>query len=296
MTSIQNVATLASKAVKAKLYQPTLNVNRKESQLTEEIQRENNDKSLSVMAKLFNDKNNPVYTAIKITQALYQYHIKNTLPYEDAGPRLLPNSKYMDYMAGIQEFRNQLDKWRDQHLANYDQYIEQDIAYRRSKGKGISAIDPSDYPSAGRLLQMLEPTILVEPLPDQAHFLFDISDADRQNFEAVQEERMRAAQADAVARIALPLEKLIAKLEKFAGAKGERFHESLVSNIIEGALSAKDLTLEATPEYLDQLDEIAQEANKLSVEGLRENEHYRKDTKEKLDKMAKKLSMFGPSI
>ena len=289
--------TLSDKAMLAKLSQHSLGDTKVESQLTEQLQTAQNDKGLRVMSKLFQDKNNPVHQLKSLQQEQYVYHTTNTLPFEDGGSRLLPNSRYLDYSQGMAAIRAKFDKWRQDHLSNYDAYVLQDIAYRRTKGSGISAIDPADYPSVGRIVNVLEPKVVLKPLPTSHHFVYDISDEDRKNFEESQLEQFKMAQMDAIARVTRPLEKLISKLETYGGIKsGERFHESLVKNILQGASEAKNLTIDAAPEYVEQLDDLLNKANALSVDGLRENEFYRKDVKEDLGAMARKLSVFAPQI
>jgi hypothetical protein len=195
------------------------------------------------------------------------------------------------------KIRAKMDQWKKEHLGNYSDYVNQDIAYRRSKSSGMSAIDPDDYPTVGRVAQALEPSLVIAPLPTTNHFVFDISEADRQNFEQAQIEKYQMAQMDAIARISKPLEKLIAKLDSYAGAKsGERFHESLITNVLNGSIEAENLTIDASDEYKEQLATIAQKVNGIVVDGIRENDLYRQSTKEELDALNRKLSIFAPVI
>jgi hypothetical protein len=132
------------------------------------------------------------------------------------------------------------------------------------------------------------------PLPSQEHFLFDISAEDKANFQAMLEEQFKAAHTDAVERVTKPLEKLLEKLNKYTGASEERFHTSLVTNVIEGAIKTKDLTFDPPSDYLDKVDELQDFANRISVDSIKENPTYRESVKDELQKIADAMAMFAP--
>jgi hypothetical protein len=286
--------TLRDKATLVKLTQRSLGTTKREKTLTANLQQSQNDTGLVVLSKLFNDKNNPVNAALRMTTELYSWHRTHTLPYADAGPRLLPNTQYMNYTKGIGDRKIALADWIRNNLGNYDLFVKQDLAYRRGKGVANSNAHPDDYPSADRLERSLSPVVVFEPLPDTSHFLFDLDPEDKQNFENMMTERFDGAQRDAVSRIMEPLEKLIKKLDEYQGAAEERFHASLVSNVIEGARLAKELTLEGSTQYFDKIEEVTKLVNSVSVDSLRENASYRDTVKSNLEDVQSKMVMFAP--
>lgn len=290
------IAKLRDKATLVKLTQRSLGTTKRESGLTNELQEQKGDKGLVVLSKLFQDKNNPVNAALKMTTELYTYHRTHTLPYEDGGRRLLPNSRYLQYSQGVAERKQKMAQWLKDNIGNYDLFVRNDIAYRRSKGNASMSAHPDDYPNAERLTATLEPIILLDPVPDESHFLFDLSDEDRQNFELSMQERFNLAQTDAVRRVMEPLEKLLNKLENYTGGSEERFHQSLVGNVVEGAQLAKELTLEGSSQYFDAVQQVQNIANSVSVDSIRENAPYRDRIKDQLSEVQAAMAMFAPKV
>lgn len=283
--------SLSNKALKVKLTQRSMPTLKREKQLTDEAQETHSDKSLIVMSKLFTDRDNPVNLALRMTRELYTYHRTHTLPWEDGGARLLPNTQYFNYTQEIARRRGELDKWVKDHINNYDSYVLSDIAHRAGQNKPRVKVE--DYPSADRLKTALNPVILFDPLPNADHFLFDLNAEDKENFESALADRFKDAQNDAIRRIVEPLTKLIQKLEVYSGNAEERFHTSLVTNVIDGAQQTKDLLIDGDAEFLDKVQQVQSFANSLSVDSLKENPTYRDKAKDELLKVQKAMAIFG---
>ena len=133
------------------------------------------------------------------------------------------------------------------------------------------------------------------PMPDASHFLFDLSDEDVASFKRAEEEAAQAANADTVQRMLKPIQALVTKLGEYQGLKGERFHNSLVENVIDGCTLARKLAISPTPELLADIAELedAVQGYLKDVEMIKGSAHKRDEAKKKLQDVASKMAMFS---
>ena len=285
---------LADKVVLVKLTQRKAALTRRDKVLTNTVQAQYNDSSLTVLTKLFRDKNAPVYKIMTKYNEVYAYHKQNTIPYVDAGPRMLPSTMYFEYMQEMKQRVAVVDKLIAHWMPVYDDLVQADIMYRNT-GLASGRANVDEYPSAEQFSQSMSNDIRMQPMPDASHFLFDISEEDLEAFRRSEQEALALANNDTVNRMLKPLVELTKKLNEFTGDKGQRFHNSLVENVIDGCKTARKLALDPTPELLDQINELESMAVKYlsNVEMIKASPTVRQDAKEKLKEMTDKMSAFG---
>ena len=285
---------LADKVVLVKLTQRKAALTKRDKVLTHTVQAQYNDSSLTVLTKLFRDKNAPVYKIMTKYNEVYAYHKQNTIPYVDAGPRMLPSTLYFEYTQEMKHRIAVVDKLIDQWIPQYDILVQQDIAYRNT-GLTAGRASVDDYPTAEQFRQSMSNDIRMQPMPDASHFLFDISDEDLEAFKRSEQEALSLANNDTVNRMLKPLIELTKKLNEFTGDKGQRFHNSLVENVIEGCKTARKLALDPTPELLANIKELEDTAVAClsNIEMVKASPFARDDAKAKLKEVADKMSAFG---
>jgi hypothetical protein len=285
---------LSDKVVLVKLTIRRAALTKRDAYLSDKIQRQEGDTSLTVLTKLFRNKDSAINQIMSSYGEFYQYHKKNTLPYMDAGPRILPNDLYMEYTQEMKHRIAKVDNLLDTYMPMYDQLVQDDVMYRNS-GHAAGRANASEYPTAEDFRQSMSAELRFQPMPDASHFLFDLSDEDVASFKRAEEEAAQAANADTIQRMLKPIQALVTKLGEYQGLKGERFHNSLVENVIDGCTLARKLAISPTPELLADIAELedAVQGYLKDVEMIKGSAHKRDEAKKKLQDVASKMAMFS---
>lgn len=288
-----NITTLADKAMLVKLTVRRANLTKRDSVAEAIIQQQMDDTSLTVLSRLFKDKHNPINQIMTAASEVYTYHKNNTLPWADKGPRMLPNNNYMDYTQNMRTKIANVDSLLQKHIPNYDTYVQLDIAYR-SKNQTASRAKAEDYPSADDFRSRMGFDLRFMPMPDQRHFLFDLSEDDLNAFNASMEQTASMARDDAVKRMLEPLSHLVEKLNKPIGTDGHIFRDSAIENIAEGIEQARKLTLDESPEIKQLTDALNAEISKYAEHSnwLRESPIVREQAAQKLSDIASAMGAF----
>jgi hypothetical protein len=285
---------LSDKVVLVKLTLRRAALTKRDAYLSDKIQRQEGDTSLTVLTKLFKDKSSAINEIMSKYGEVYQYHKKNTLPYVDAGPRILPNDLYMEYTQEMKHRIAQVDNMLDTYMPMYDQLVQDDVMYRNA-GHAAGRANASEYPTADDFRMSMSAELRFQPMPDASHFLFDLSEDDVASFKRAEEEAAQAANADTVQRMLKPIQALVTKLGEYQGLKGERFHNSLVENVIDGCTLARKLAINPTPELLADIAELEEAAQGYlkDVEMIKGSANKRDEAKKKLQDVASKMAMFS---
>jgi hypothetical protein len=287
------VSKLSDKAVLVKLTIRRAALTRRDEGLTATLQAQENDKSLTVLTKLFRNRESPINQIMAKYGEVYQYHKKHTLPYVDAGPRILPNDMYFEYTQEMKHRIASVDNLLDTYMPMYDQLVLDDVTYRNS-GSAAGRANADEYPSADNFKLSMSAEIRFQPMPDASHFLFDLSDEDVESFKRAEQEAAAQANADAINRMLKPMGALVTRLKEYQGGQKERFHNSLIDNVIEGCDMAKKLAINPTPELLAEIEGIKTLAGSIldTVEIVKGSANARAKAKADLDAVASKLAGF----
>lgn len=291
---LTRVTKLSDKCMLVKLTIKRAALTKRDAYLTDKIQQQEGDASLTVLTKLFRDKSSPINQIMQAVNEVYAYHKKHTLPYTDAGPRILPSNNYMDYTQDLKHLIAKVDNLKAQWLPSYDQLVQDDVMFRNT-GHAAGRANASEYPTADEFNRCTAIEYRFTPMPDSRHFLFDLSDDDMAAFEQAEQEAAAQANADTVARMLKPLSSLVTRLKEFQGQKGERWHNSLIQNVIEGCDLATKLCLNPTTELLAQIDELRQAAKDCmdDVEIIKGSAHKRDEARRKLEEVAARMGAFA---
>jgi hypothetical protein len=254
------------------------------------VQRQEGDASLTVLTKLFRNRDSAINQILSKYNEIYAYHKKTTLPYVDAGPRLLPNELYFDYTQEMRKRIADVDSLLDTYMPMYDDLVSDDVMYRNA-GHMAGRANASEYPTAEQFRQATSVEMRFQPMPDARHFLFDLSEEDEATFKRAEDEALAAANADMVGRMLKPLGALVTRLSEYQGQKNERFHNSLIENVIEGCDTALKLAITPTQELRDTVAFIKDQAQKMlsTVEVVKGSAIARANAKHELELVAKRL-------
>ena len=281
---------LSDKVVLVKLTMRRAALTKRDNFLTDKVQRQEGDASLTVLTKLFRNRDSAINQILCKYNEIYAYHKKQTLPYVDAGPRLLPNELYFDYTQEMRKRIADVDSLLDTYMPMYDQLVNDDVMYRNS-GHMAGRANASEYPTAEQFRQATSVEMRFQPMPDARHFLFDLSEEDEASFKRAEDEALMAANADMVGRMLKPLGALVTKLSEYQGAKNERFHNSLIDNVIDGCDTALRLAINPSQELRDTVAFIKDQAQKMltTVEVVKGSAIARANAKHELELVAKRL-------
>jgi hypothetical protein len=281
---------LSDKVVLVKLTMRRAALTKRDNFLTDKVQRQEGDASLTVLTKLFRNRDSAINQILSKYNEIYAYHKKTTLPYVDAGPRLLPNELYFDYTQEMRKRIADVDSLLDTYMPMYDELVSDDVMYRNA-GHMAGRANASEYPTAEQFRQATSVEMRFQPMPDARHFLFDLSEEDEATFKRAEEEALAAANADMVGRMLKPLGALVTKLSEYQGQKGERFHNSLIDNVIDGCDTALRLAINPSQELRDTVAFIKDQAQKMltTVEVVKGSAIARANAKHELELVAKRL-------
>jgi hypothetical protein len=290
---LQRVSKLSDKALLVKLTTRRVGLTKKDRALTAQLQAQENDASITVLTKLFKDKSGPIYKIFTNVNGVYTYHKQHTLPYIDAGPRILPNKLYFDYTQEMKQRIAVVDALLDNYMPVYDQLVAEDIAYRNF-GKTVGRADASEYPTADKFRSSISMDFRFQPMPDTRHFLFDLNDDDLQAVAQAEEEAIAAANADTVNRMLKPLGALVERLKEYQGSKGERWHNAIIENVLDGCNMARKLAIDPAPELLTELNNLETMAKGYldHVEIIKASPLARDEARKRLAEAADKMAAF----
>lgn len=291
---LTQVTKLSDKCMLVKLTIRRASLTKRDNVLTAKVQAQEGDSSLTVLTKLFRDKASPINQITTALNEVYEFHKKNTTPYVDAGPRLLLGANYMDYTDAMRHLIASVDNLKRQWLPYYDQLVLDDIRYRNAgSAAGRACVD--DYPSMDQFDKSTSIEYRFSPMPDTRHFMFDLSDDDLAKFEQAEAEAAALAAQDTVTRMLKPLHSLVERLKEYQGAKGERFHNSLIQNVIDGCDLAAKLAITPTPELTNEINTLrdAAKACLADAEIIKGSANARDAARAKLEAVASRMAAFG---
>lgn len=246
------------------------------------------DAGLRVSTTLFKDKSSPVRQLFAKVSAVYQYHKTNTLPYVDRGPRLLPAAQYEKYRDDMRALIADVDKGLGPVLADYPQLVAADIAARGPRAS------IADYPTVDEFGSSMTMEFSFSPLPDNRHWLFDVSEEDKEDLDRQIETVIFQAHADMKQRIAEPTRHLIEKLRIPAGQPGAIFRDTAVENIVDAVANVRQLCMD-DEELLRMCDEVSAviKPHAQNIDVLRESPVVREQALARLKAVADKMGFMA---
>lgn len=212
------------------------------------------------------------------------FHYDNTLPWDDAGGRILPSANFLAYSKKMREFKAEFEKAARAFVSNYAEYREE--ARRRLSGM----FRGEDYPGQYEIGRKYGFSTDIEPVPSAADFRVSVSQKDETRIKKELETRVKSREADAMKDLYLRLNKVIGHFHEKLSDVDAIFRDSLVENVIELVNLLPKLNISGDPELNKLLKETQKKLCSFGPDQLRENAEARSkasdDAKAILDKMA----------
>lgn len=226
------------------------------------------------------DRVNTLYGALGTT--LYHY----TMPWLDRGPRLLTTPMFIEFNRAVTEIINEIEQ--DALPAFFAEYPS--MISRAGDPDRLGALFNVDhYPDVDALRDHYSITLKYAPVPEAGDFRVDIGAEAlaqvRESYESSYQEQLKSAYADVWQRTYEALTNMSKRLE--GEKKQGKFHESLVTNVTDLVDLLDKFNITNDPNMARAKVQIAQAMRGVTIDGLKEDDYFRLETKAKVDNLLK---------
>ena len=146
----------------------------------------------------------------KLANEIRDWHGRQTLPWSDAGTRLLPMTNFFDYKQQLGVYEAEFKSRINTFIQQYPNII-QGMAFKLGK-----LFDRAEYPEADKIASKFNLRYTIMPVPETNDFRVDIADDIRdemqKEYQKAYEGRVEAAMSDAWSRLHTTLEHMIDRL------------------------------------------------------------------------------------
>jgi len=295
---LQESTSIANRAMKFKLSRGGTAKRIRDKDAESLVKATLGDEGQIVSRELFSDKGNLVHKYQGLSNEMYTYHIKATLPFGDDSSRALPNACYFDYTGKMQDFISRLDALKGHILTQWDSLVQVDMQSRNNRltaqGKAASA-KFDDYPTREQMDSRLYVNWYPEPISTSGDFRFTVPPEMLVKLDAQLAEMVEEAGRSLYIRMLSPVTAFIKKLDGFKGDKGQRWHDSFIDNLNALTSELPPLNINDDPmvtSLLSQIDAIIK-PYVFQPDALKEDEFARTEVKSKLEALEAQLKGYA---
>lgn len=160
----------------------------------------------------------------KLSGQVRDYHYSVTLPWSDAGARLLPSKLFMDYTTKLRGFKEDFRRLVQDMVDAYPAEVQ---AARTRLG---TMYNPGDYPDASELKRRFDIALDFTPVPSAQDFRLDVSAEAQDELRASVTAAVAAKQAQAVKATYARVREVVSKIAERLGDDKAVFKDSLIEN------------------------------------------------------------------
>ena len=225
----------------------------------------------------------------KVANAVRTWHYTVTQPWGDNGDRVLNMASFIDYKSRLTEYEQQFTNAVNAFLNEYDTLVSS-AAFQLG-----DLFNRDDYPMREQIVDKFGFRYAFSPLPTAGDFRVDIGEEGlremRDHYENVLSTRVSDAMQDAWDRLHDVLTRMSERLSDTEDGKRKIFRDSLVDNAIEvcGLLRHFNITGDVRMEAMRM--ELEDALRNVDASSLRESDHMREQTKQKVDALLDKFSL-----
>jgi hypothetical protein len=227
----------------------------------------------------------PLKETIAAYNAVYSYHMLNTVPWLDDGVRMLPSAQYFDYGQAISGLMSEASMKADRLASQWDLLVADDMSRLGSLARS------NDYPT--NIRERFDVFVRYMPVPSTQDFRVAITDDDRASLEGAIREAEGNVSRHLITEMLEPIKHAVAKLRVPIGDEGSKFRNSLVENINDAVSRAKRLNVTNDPQVAEMVDQLEREfCESLGQvpQVLRESDSARAEARAKLEATMSKMS------
>jgi len=179
------------------------------------------------------------------------FHDKNSVPWDDAGGRILPAVHFLDYTKEMNRLKIEFDNaWRKFVDERYDSLRE------KARARLGNMYHDADYPRRSQLSGKFRFTVDIEPVPISEDFRVTLQKSDEKRVKKELESRLQAsltaATKDLFNRLVTVIEHFVEKVSD----KDSIFRDSLLGNIEELVVLLPRLNVANDPELASVITAI----------------------------------------
>jgi len=284
-------ASLADRAALWKLKVSKLTVYKRDKKATQLVADANEGRKVGNFNKKLFDGCGPVEKTLDAYGAVYAHWFNNTAPYMDyEGERLIRSDKLIDCMRefGVLKAEAELQ------LSNLIPAWQGCIAWDLNRLKHLG--NPADYPDSPE--QFFSIYSQMRPVPSATDFRFDIPEEEKAALAQAEQDAAAQAQKYALETLMVPMQAFIRRASEYTGEKGQRWHDSIVTNIKDVAEAAKGLNIMGDP----NIDALIADLEALwlpisfAPSVVKESVAHRDQARDELEAIMKRMSAYAGSM
>lgn len=276
--------TLADKAMLVRVKRSMFNPYASDNRATHQVEAANGVAQAGRFNKHLLKQSSRFKTVQQAFGALYDYHIKHTLPWLDDGLRMLPSEVYPDYTENMRKLQNEAKQAVDNLANNWHSEIAQD-SFRLGP-----LFNSDDYPVD--IASKYGVNIQFMPVPSAGDFRVDIDPSDAASLEQAIKDAESGVAGYIIDQLLDPLRAAANKLSVPIGEPGAIFRDSLIENLVEVTERLPRLNINDDPQLAKAIDDVRQLAGKYvaNIDVLRENPVSRENASDKVKELVGNLA------
>jgi len=218
-------------------------------------------------------------------------HNADTLAWEDNGSRLITTATFFKYTHMMSGAETLFWKLHEKFLSTYAS------AQRNAEMYLGDLFDKNDYPSEEVLRDKFKWSLVQAPIPQSGDFRLDIqNDAMKElklQYEQNLEAKIKGASNDMLTRLHTALTKMSERLDYQGHADKKKFHDTLVSNLTDCIDLLGNFNITNDPKVHTTHAQLEYATQGVTADALREDAHFRAQTKKNMDDILKSLPSIG---
>jgi len=220
----------------------------------------------------------------KLAGEIRDWHTKQTLPWADAGTRLLPMENFFDYKAQLSAYESEFQQRVSKFIVEYPNIITV-MAYRLGQ-----LFNKDEYPEANKIANKFNMRYTIMPVPETSDFRVDIASAIKEQLEAEYEEaynaRVAVAMQDAWTRLHNTLEHMA---ERLSGDEKKIFRDSMIDNALELTSLLSKLNVTNDPKLEQAREKLEQALVGVTPDDLRKSNGAREEVVARINEIMEML-------
>jgi hypothetical protein len=218
------------------------------------------------------------------SSSCYAWHCRNTVPWADRGPRLLPTSMFIDYKSELNVRKAKFEALTEEFCTFYPGWLDQQVAAQTARSLG-GMFNIADYPSVDEVRSKFGFRAAFTPVPESGDFRVDIPRHDleevKQRYDEEFDSRLAGAMQEPWNRLYTVLKALSAKLED--GDEKKRYHDTLVSNATNLCALLTHLNITKDPALERARHEVESLMAGVTISDIKDSATLREGLKSKVD-------------
>lgn len=220
----------------------------------------------------------------KLAGEIRDWHTRQTLPWADAGTRLLPMENFFDYKTQLSAYETEFQQRVSKFIVEYPNIITV-MAYRLGQ-----LFNKDEYPEVNKIANKFNMRYTIMPVPETSDFRVDIASAIKEQLEAEYEEaynaRVAVAMQDAWTRLHNTLEHMA---ERLSGDEKKIFRDSMIDNALELTTLLSKLNVTNDPKLEQAREKLEHALVGVTPDDLRKSNGAREEVVARINEIMEML-------